>query len=162
LARDQWKGGDNPVGEALVIMPYGRRSYLSNKTIVKADFDRVYAELIRPAIDASGHTPLRIDEMSGTGDITHQYIDKIFAAEIVIADVSMPNGNVYYELGIRQSLSNRPTVLVAKNGTELPFDIRNQRVLFYETGAAKQKRNFSAKLSAHLKDIRADSGQVEA
>jgi tetratricopeptide (TPR) repeat protein len=142
------------VSEVLVIMPYGCRSYLSYETTVKSDFDQIYADLIRPAIDAAGHQPLRVDEMVVGGDITHQYIEKIFASEIVIADLSMPNGNVYYELGIRQSLSNQPTILIARHGTDLPIDVRNQRILFYHFGDSEQDNSFSAKLSSQLQNIR--------
>src|SRR5262249_37474923 len=97
-------------------------------------------DVIIRAIVKAGHTPLRIDELNEPGDVIGQYINKIFSAKIVIVDVSMPNGNVYYELGIRQSLSNHPTILVAQVGSELPFDIQSQRVLFYDNSAVEKTR----------------------
>lgn len=117
--------------EILVIMPFGQRTYLDGGKARDTDFDRVYEQIIRPAIDASGSQALRIDELVAPGNVSSQFLGKIVSADLVIADLSMQNGNVYYELGIRQSLSNRPTILIAAEGTELPFDLRNQRVLFY-------------------------------
>src|SRR5438309_1331516 len=109
-------------------MPYGQRAYLQGRATRTTDFDRLYNQLIRPAICASGATALRIDEIVESGSIKSQYLSRIVSTDLVLADLSMPNGNVYYELGIRQSLSNRPTILIAEEGTELPFDLRDQRV----------------------------------
>lgn len=112
-------------------MPFGRQAHVQGSATLETDFDSLYHELIKPAIAASGNAPLRIDEVIEAGDITSQYLNRIVSADLVIAELSMPNGNVYYELGIRQSLSARPNILMAEANTELPFDVRNQRVLFY-------------------------------
>ena len=122
--------------EILVIMPFGRRTYLDGSDTRDVDFDHVYETIVRPAIQSSGKQALRIDELVGPGNISSQYLSRIVSAELVIVDLSMPNGNVYYELGIRQSLSNRPSILIAARATVLPFDVRNQRVLFYDLATA--------------------------
>ncbi|WP_082279422.1 metallophosphoesterase [Mycobacterium colombiense] len=112
-----------------VIMPFGVRA-LENGEL--HNFDSFYYELLRPlAIDA-GYAALRVDEVVETGDITDQAFKYLMNSDVVVADVSSPNGNVYYELGVRQAISPGRTILVAIRGTVLPFDIAAQRVLFYE------------------------------
>ncbi len=112
-----------------VIMPFGVRELPADGAHL--DFDAVYHDLIRPAAQEAGWEPLRIDELAQPGVITDQYLRELYAADLVLADVSMPNGNVYYELGVRQAISAAGTLLVALEGTELPFDLSTQRVLFY-------------------------------
>jgi 3',5'-cyclic AMP phosphodiesterase CpdA len=113
-----------------VIMPFGRKQDLRPGLLL--DFDKTYQTLIRPAAEAARWTPLRIDEVTDTGLISDHYLRELFAAEMVLADVSLPNANVYYELGIRQAIATGGTVLIAFTGAHIPFDLSSQRVLFYD------------------------------
>jgi tetratricopeptide (TPR) repeat protein len=116
--------------ELFVIMPFGTRAH--PRTSPEAlDFDAVYREVIRPAADAANWNATRIDETPFVGEISHHFIERLLRADLVLADVSVPNGNVYYELGIRHGISSGGTILIALEGSELPFDIRNQRTIFY-------------------------------
>lgn len=110
-------------------MPFGLRP-LADGT--NHDFDAFYTETLRPTAEAAGFQVLRIDEIIEAGTITNQAIKQIYAADIVLADVSSPNSNVYYELGVRQAISPGATILVAEKKTVLPFDIASQRVLLYD------------------------------
>jgi tetratricopeptide (TPR) repeat protein/calcineurin-like phosphoesterase family protein len=114
-----------------VVMPFGQKPADHGHAVSLIDFDAVYRDLIRPAALAAELEVLRIDEVLTPGGIDHQYLREIFAADLMLADVSVPNANVYYELGIRQAISTGATVLIALEGSSLPFDIQNQRVLFY-------------------------------
>ncbi len=112
-----------------VIMPFGIRPLESGEL---HDFDGFYHALLRPLAEEAGFAVLRVDEVVQSGDITDQAFKYLMNSDVVVADVSSPNGNVYYELGIRQAISSGRTILVAIRGTSLPFDIAAQRVLFYE------------------------------
>jgi hypothetical protein len=116
--------------ELFVIMPFGSRAH--PRTSPEAlDFDAVYREVIRPAADYANWNATRIDETPFVGEISHHFIERLLRADLVLADVSIPNGNVYYELGIRHGIAAGGTILIALEGSELPFDIRNQRTIFY-------------------------------
>ncbi|MFC7358889.1 tetratricopeptide repeat protein [Nocardioides astragali] len=112
------------------IMPFGVRQ--AGEPPGEHDFDDFYHRLLRPLAIREGWEPLRIDEVVTPGLVTTQALQEILTADLVVADVSSPNGNVYYELGVRQAIAPTGTVLVAVSGTVLPFDIANQRVLFYQ------------------------------
>ena len=58
-------------------------------------------------------------------------MDGIIDADIIIADLTSKNPNVFYELGIAHSIGNK-TVMTCQKEEKLPFDIANYRVIFYE------------------------------
>jgi tetratricopeptide (TPR) repeat protein len=141
------------VSEVLIIMPFGRRAYIDGDVSRAVDFEALYNQVISPGVQAAGRTPLRIEELVTPGNIASQYLNRIVAADLVIADLSMPNGNVYYELGIRQSLSNRPTILIAVHDTVLPFDLRNQRVLLYRWSTPEEVTETIKTLDRWIRDV---------
>ena len=53
-----------------------------------------------------------------SGVIVPQLFKSIYSADLVIADVSCQNPNVYYELGVRHSLRPRGTLLIRRSGGE--------------------------------------------
>ena len=74
--------------------------------------------------------------------------ERLALADIVIADISIDNANVFYELGIRHSLRPRTTVLIRarsntrSRGKEVPFDLKTDRYLEYsadDPGAAQEQ-----------------------
>ncbi len=95
-------------------------------------YNELYTKIIKPV--CSGEFELnvvRADEIYGPGQIVEDILKSIKEAKIVIAEVSPNNANVYYELGYANAL-NKNVILIADKNTELPFDIRNTRTLFYE------------------------------
>lgn len=134
-----------------VAMPYGKRKgYLDEqKKSVTIDFDAVWEKIFRPALPERFEMK-RADELRKPGLIDKLYNEWLYDAEIVLADLTFGNPNVYYELGIRQALSRKGTVLVACLGTVLPFDVRNQLVLSYDYFNATTVRSFQDELGAAI------------
>lgn len=114
-----------------VVMPFGPKKADDKHNTDVIDFDYVYKQLIRLAGESAGFEVIRIDEVIETGQITHQYLKEILEADVVLGDISLPNANVYYELGVRQAISTGSTILIALEGSSIPFDLANQRVFFY-------------------------------
>jgi hypothetical protein len=117
-------------------------------------FDTLYQEVIHPRCDALGLKVVRIDEVAGPGIIFEDIKRQITESTIVIAEITAPNQNVFYELGYAHAL-NKPTILMAQRGKELPFDIRSYRVIFYDDsigGKPALERNLQKHLEAILRD----------
>jgi hypothetical protein len=94
-------------------------------------YDTIYRTLIRPKTQALGFEVSRIDDVKRPGIIFQDIQQKIIDAKVLIAEITAPNQNVFYEIGYAHAL-NKPTILLAQRGRDLPFDIRSYRVIFYD------------------------------
>jgi nucleoside 2-deoxyribosyltransferase len=110
--------------------------------------------VINPGARALGLDVMRIDELARPGIIFEDMKRQIAEAKIVIAEITAPNQNVFYELGYAHAL-NKPTILLAQRGKELPLDIRSYRVIFYDDsigGKPALERNLQKHLEAILRE----------
>lgn len=74
---------------------------------------------------------IRADKLARPGKITSQIMELVLTADVLVADLTSLNPNVMYELGLRQA-SKQTTVLIARKGTNLPFDLMQYRTVFYD------------------------------
>jgi hypothetical protein len=72
----------------------------------------------------------RTDKDASTGRIYKRIIEGIHRAAFVVADVTFGTVNVYYELGFAEAL-RKDVIVVAKEGTELPFDTNDIPTTFF-------------------------------
>jgi hypoxanthine phosphoribosyltransferase len=117
-----------------VIMPFGNNNEYEGKN---RESNYVYNEIIYPGVlEASKKRDCRPQIMrevdrSQAGSITAAIVKSIVTSDVVIVDITGRNPNVFLELGMRYALRNRVTVLMAQEGTQIPFDIRGYRYLEY-------------------------------
>jgi len=91
-----------------------------------------YAKIYEPAIQRAGLTPVRADdEIFGAGKIMDQIWSGISAATVLVAELTTRNPNVFYELGLAHALE-KPVVLVSSNEGDVPFDLQQIRVIYYD------------------------------
>ena len=114
-------------------------------------YNELYSDVIVPVCDDLGLIAVRADETYGPGLIIADIAREIAEAKVIIADITPPNPNVYYEVGYAQAL-NKPMILVAEKPTQLPFDVSPFRVLFYENTIGGKAR-VEAGLRKHLEAI---------
>ena len=97
----------------------------------------------------------RVDDNKSSGFIILEIVDLIERAEFIIFDVTHERPNVYYELGYAHGVGNVPTniLLIAKEGTELHFDIAALRVRFYKS-TEELRRVVKENLAAMKKESR--------
>jgi len=96
------------------------------------DFERVETELIQPVLKELGIRGATTQEIAAAGNIRLDMFDRLLMADLVIADISIHNANVYYELGIRHALRDRSTILIRASGDEVVFDLKTDRYLKYD------------------------------
>lgn len=114
---------------AFVVMPFGRKQGPDGRWI---DFDRIYYDLIKPAVEAAGFESFRADQESVSGDILTDMFQELLLADMVVADLSIDNANVFYELGVRHAMRKRGVVHIQSGRPYLPFDIFNVRTIPYQ------------------------------
>ena len=113
---------------AFVAMPFGTKPGPDGTPI---DFNRVHDELLRPALEAAGCEVFRADEEQRAGDIRSDMFQELLVADLVLADLTLDNPNVWYELGVRHALRARGVVIVQGPRPTSPFDIYTDRKLHY-------------------------------
>ena len=67
-------------------------------------------------------------------------VARAMGADIVIADISLHNANVFYELGIRHGLRSTLTFLLRANIDKYPFDLSTDRYFVYDAAHPRAKR----------------------
>src|SRR4051812_44657212 len=107
---------------AFVIMPFD------------PEFDAVYTDLIVPPLREAGFEVQRADDVDARQNVMVDVVRGIAEADVVIADLTTGNANVFYELGLAHALGV-PTVLIAQESSreDIPFDLRQYRTEFYDT-----------------------------
>ncbi|MEP6879757.1 MAG: tetratricopeptide repeat-containing protein [Nitrosospira sp.] len=111
-----------------VAMPFGAKPGHDGQLI---DFNLVYKEYIKPALEAAGLEVFRADEERRAGDIIIDMFQELLIADLVVVDLTIDNPNVWYELGVRHALRARGVILVQGSRPNNPFDSYAQRRLFY-------------------------------
>jgi hypothetical protein len=112
-----------------VLMPFGRKPDADGRMI---DFDAVYEEFIKPAIEAAELESIRADEEVVGGIIHKPMFERLLLCEFAVADLTTANANVFYELGVRHAVLPATTVLLFGGATHLPFDVALLRALPYQ------------------------------
>src|SRR4029453_19439696 len=102
---------------AFVIRPFGKKRDSGG---TEFDFERIHAELIRPALNAAGLTGSTTGEIIEAGNIREDMFALIIEADLVLCDITVHNANVFYELGIRHGLRKRRAVLIRAEPVPAP------------------------------------------
>jgi tetratricopeptide (TPR) repeat protein len=103
------------------------------KEAIKVDFDEVYDLLYELALKKAGCIPFRADKEQAAGDIRTDMYFELVTADIIIADISMLNANVFYELGIRHGVAPRGVFMLDGGWGKLRiFDIAPDRKFSYD------------------------------
>ena len=116
-----------------MIMPYGTKPTQKAEGSAapdKIDFNRLWTAAFQPAISDMGYDPVRADQDLGAA-IIKEMIERLAISDLVIADVSTPNGNVYYEVGVRHAAKASGCVMVAADWTQPLFDVNQMRQVRY-------------------------------
>jgi hypothetical protein len=126
---------------AFVVMPF------------REPFDSLYTDVIKPEAEKLDCEITRVDEIQSPGIILDDIRQQIQAAQVVVAEISTENPNVFYEVGYAHA-KNKPVVLLFRReeGREPPFNIRGYRAIFYDDTIAGKKK-VEAAVRDHLSAV---------
>jgi len=106
--------------KAFVILPF------------EPQFNKVYSEVIKPICEELGYEVNKADSINSHQNILQDIVKGIYEADLLIADLTTSNTNVFYELGIAHGLGI-PTVLITQDIDEVPFDLTAYKIIEYST-----------------------------
>lgn len=114
-----------------VAMPFGKKPI--EKGGKEIDFDKIY-QALHLGVDRAGVECQRADFDPSGGFIHRSMFEALIVAEFVVADLSLANPNVTYEIGVRHGAGQSNTVLVCAERfvSRLPFDFGPLRTITYK------------------------------
>jgi nucleoside 2-deoxyribosyltransferase len=139
---------DNHMQTCFVIQPFDA-----------AKFDKRYRDVFVPAIKAAGLEPYRVDHDPAISIPIDGIEDGIRSSAVCLADITIDNPNVWYELGYAFA-SGRPVCMVCsdeRQGKKYPFDIQHRTIIGYTPESPSDFAEFQGKLTARLKALVANT-----
>lgn len=117
---------------AFMVMPFGLKDVAQQHpdAPTQVDFDALWENVHAPVLGELGYRPVRADCDVGAL-IINEMVQRLALADLVVADVSLPNANVYYEVGIRHAAKEHGCVLVGADWAEPVFDLNQIRRVTY-------------------------------
>lgn len=90
--------------------------------------DQLFKHIIEPVVSALGYAAKRAEEMGLPGIITGQLLTAVADSDLLVADLTDRDANVFYELAIRHA-SQRPVVQLIDSAQRPPFDLADMRTI---------------------------------
>lgn len=116
---------------------------------IRKSADEKYDLIFKPVLEESGYKPIRADKESSSNSISRSIVTRLINSELVIADVTGYNANVFYELAIRNA-SKKPVIVIKEPDQKLPFDIYDKRAISIDMKNNRQWISAKEELKQHI------------
>lgn len=100
-------------------------------TDIRKNADQLYQHIIKPVCEKCGFNAQRVDELNTSDSITQEILDALNDYELVIADLTGHNPNVFFEIGYRTK-SQKPIIHLKRKNEIIPFDVSTIRTFEYD------------------------------
>jgi len=130
---------ENKKPNCFIIMPFG------------GWFDSYYKEVYVPAIEKAGFIAKRADDLYRPGNIVNDIWNYTKEADVILADLTNKNPNVFYELGLAHAIT-KPAILITASMEDVPFDLRSLRVIEYDKNSPQWGELLQNKITLALKE----------
>lgn len=120
--------------KCFVVSPIGEEG-----SEIRKQSDNVLEFIIKEALQPLGYDVERADTIAESGLITTQIIERITSCDLLVADLSRHNANVFYELAIRH-VTAKPFIHLIEAGQKIPFDVAASRTIIYSLDLSGAKR----------------------
>jgi hypothetical protein len=111
-----------------------------------SDFDDFYTYGIKESCKDAESYCERVDEQNYEGSILDRIYNQIAKADLIIADMTGRNPNVFYEVGYAHAL-NKPTILLTQDSNDIPFDLKHYPHIIYEKKISTIRTELTKKIN---------------
>lgn len=149
----------NKLKSCFMVTPIG-----SDGSDIRRHADGILDGVINPILKKRGYDTHVSHKISTSGSINKSIIQHLVNDDLVVANLTTLNPNVMYELAIRHSFA-KPVIILAEDNTNLPFDIVDQRIIFYTNdiaGAITLEATFTKFLDAIEKGDKIENPIISA
>lgn len=122
--------------------------------------DDIYNNLIRPIAEEFGFDARRNIDRERPGDITVQIMEEINLADLVVADLTGHNPNVFYELAAAHALG-KPFILLRGDDLRHPFDVGVHSVIDIKVENYGDTDTARDRLRTHFRAVQNDEANFE-
>jgi hypothetical protein len=110
-----------------------------------AAFNDIYEFGIKGACTDAGMYCERVDEQIFVGSMLDRIFNQIARADILVADMTARNPNVFYEVGYAHALG-KTVVLLTQRADDIPFDLKHFPHIVYETKIKELRSELARRL----------------
>jgi hypothetical protein len=131
--------GTGPKPFVFVLMPFA------------SNFDDIYNLGIESACKDAGTYCERVDKQIFTESILERVYNQIHKCDIIIADMSGKNPNVFYEVGYAHAINKR-TILVTNDANDIPFDLKHFPHIVYNNSISSLKNELTKRIKYFIEN----------
>ena len=119
---------------AFVLMPFDKA------------FDDIYKLGIKETATALGILAERVDEQIFTEGILERIYRQIELADVVVADMTGQNPNVFYEVGYAHA-KGKLCILLTQKAEDIPFDLKHHRHIVYGSSIGQLRTQLAEEMA---------------
>ena len=149
------KKASRPLRTCFFVAPIG-----AENSEVRQRSDQVSKYIVDPVCDELGYKTVRADEISQPGVITSQVLQHVLTDDLVIADLSGRNPNVFYELAIRHAF-RKPFVQLIDVAETIPFDVAALRTVMFDLSNLDSVDKAKAELARQIEAVESRKVEIE-
>lgn len=112
--------------KCFVVSPIG-----NDGTEIRVNADKLFKYIIKPVCEDCDLEAIRVDQLNDANSITQTILEYLENSDLVIADITDHNPNVFYEMGFR-ARTKKPIIHLKPKNEKLPFDIHAIRTFEYD------------------------------
>ncbi|MEI2269922.1 nucleoside 2-deoxyribosyltransferase [Microbacterium sp. No. 7] len=143
----------NSTPTAFVISPIGKPGSEAHRRH-KLTLDYIIKKALEPEWEV-----VRADDESSPDSISTQIIERIDKSDLIVAVLTDHNPNVFYELAVAHGLK-KPVVHLLQDGQEMPFDVGDQRAIFYDLADPESVDTATSSLQNSVVWVRENPGKL--
>jgi nucleoside 2-deoxyribosyltransferase len=130
-----------------VVSPIG-----GSESDTRVNADKLYKHIIKPICEECCFEAVRVDQINDSNSITETILEQLETADLVIADITEHNPNVFYEIGYR-TRTKKPIIYLKRKGEVLPFDINTIRTFEYDLTDLDSVDEIKSRLAQTIKSF---------